>query len=286
MHMTNQMPAWPRGPVLVTGASSGIGLATVRELRRTGFQVFGTLRRREDAQRLEDEGVVPLLMDLARPESITEGVAKLRASLPNSSLAGLVNNAGIAITGPWEHLGLQEIREVFEINVLGAIAVTQALLPLLRAGRGRIVMISSVSGRLAAPFVGPYTASKYAVEAVCDSLRRELAGHGVTVTLVEPGPVATSLWSKIEGQMERFKDTAYGPALRRFGEVSAVSMRHAIPPERVAVVVREALTRRRPPLRVGVGPGTGLLLRLQLLLPDRLIDRILKGQLSSGPPCA
>lgn len=271
-----------RGTVLVTGASSGIGLATARELRQTGFQVVGTVRRQEDAQRLEEEGIVPLLVDLSKPTSIAEGVRVLRESLYINSLAGLVNSAGITVTGPWEHLEIQEIREVFEINVLGAIALTQAVLPILREGRGRIVMISSVSGRFAAPFLGPYTASKHALEAVCDSLRRELNGHGVTVTSVQPGPVATPLWAKIATRADRFESTVYEPAFRRFLEISAVSALHALSPDRVAAVVREVLIRRRPPLRVGVGFGSGFLFWLQSLVPDRLVDRILKGQLSTG----
>jgi len=273
-----------RDAVLVTGASSGIGLETVRELRRAGFQVFGTVRLQEDAQRLEGEGAVPLFMDLTQPESIAEGVAALRDSLGNRPLTGLVNNAGIAITGPWELLELREIREVFEVNVLGAVAVTQAVLPLLRAGRGRIVMISSVSGRFAAPFLGPYAASKHAIEALCDSLRRELAGHGVTVTSVEPGPIATPLWTKLAGRASLYDESIYGPAFRRFQEISAKSVNGALSPEKVAAVVRRVLNGRRPPLRIGVGSGNGFLLWLQSLLPDRLTDRILKGQLAVGPP--
>src|SRR5213594_887641 len=158
--------------VVVTGASSGIGEAIARDLAGRGFSVFGTVRRPEDGRMLSAAGVTPVQMDVTDDDSIVRGREEIERALAGERLEALVNNAGILATGPLELLKLDELRNVLAVNVVGVVAVTQAFLPLLKAARGRIVNVSSVAGRSAMPFMGPYAASKFALEAISDSFRR------------------------------------------------------------------------------------------------------------------
>src|SRR5262245_29141737 len=181
-----------RGVVIVTGASTGIGEATALHLRELGYDVRAGVRKDEDFERLGGLGLTPLHLDVIDAGSI----AAARSEVGDGPLAGLVNNAGVAVAGPLEFIPIDRLREQLEVNLIGQIAVTQAFLSGLRAGRGRIVNVSSIGGRVALPFLGPYAASKFGLEGVSDSLRRELRPQGVEVILVEPGGVKTPIWKK------------------------------------------------------------------------------------------
>ena len=258
--------------VLVTGTSSGIGAVVARELARQGFGVFGTVRRAEDAAAVTAYGATPVLMDVTDAASIAAARSQVERALGPGSLAGLVNNAGIAGAGPLELIPLEEFRRVLEVNLIGVLAVTQAFLPLLKAARGRIVNVSSVSGRGALPFMGPYAASKFALEGMSDSLRRELLPFGVRVIVIEPGSVQSRIWDKVAAMdLGRYRATAYGPVLERFRDAALRGAKRAPPADIVARAVARALTARRPPVRMLVSEHP-IIDRLLLRLPDRLLD--------------
>lgn len=261
------------GTILVTGAAGGLGMATTRTLTARGFRVIGTRLPQEDAAGLEALGARAVPLDLTQPASVRDAMAQLDALLAEQPLAGLVNNAGIADGGPIELLDLDRLRTVLEVNVVGLIAVTQALLPRLRRARGRIVNLSSVSGRLAVPFLAPYCASKFAVEAISDCLRREVQHFGVEVIIIEPAIMRTPIWDRaLQHDLERYRGTPYepaiGPALRRIRK----GRDRGLDPDEVARTIADALTMPRPPTRIPVlrNPRSFLLARW---LPDRLIDR-------------
>lgn len=270
-----------RGGVIVTGASSGIGRETARRLLANGFAVCGTVRTSEDAAALRAEGITPLLMDVTDHASIAAARDVALARLGEQPLVGLVNNAGVPAAGPLEFLPLEELRRVLEVNVIGLIAVTQAFLPSLRRSRGRIVNIGSISGRIALPFAGPYAASKFALEALSDSLRRELILSGVGVTLIEPGPVRTPIWDKAVAPeaLDRYGDTPYAAALPLVRQQALSSAERGFPPSAVARAVLTALTARRPPIRVVV-VRRKLRYRVMRLLPDRVLDAVARWVLS------
>ncbi|HWU19952.1 MAG TPA: SDR family oxidoreductase [Nocardioides sp.] len=268
--------------VLVTGASTGIGRATALHLAGAGWAVLGGVRTDAAAASLAAEsggGVRPVLLDVTDPTSVKAAAAVIAEVTGGRGLAGLVNNAGIQVVGPWELLPVDRVRDLFETNVLGQVAVTQALLPQLRAAGGRIVFLSSLSGAVALPFLGAYAASKHAVEAIGDSWRRELRPHGIRVAIVEPGNIATPIWDK---GLDPAPLEALGPDLRRlYGpglDFALAQGRHAaevaIPPARVASAIEHALTARRPRQRYLVGTDARVVVRLQRHAP-RLLDRVL-----------
>src|SRR3989442_13133999 len=208
-----------RGGVGGRGACAGLGPASGRPLagRRGGFRVFGTVRRAEDEAALERAGVTAVRMDVTDSASIARAREQVERVLAGAPLAGLVNNAGIPAAGPLELFPLDELRRVLEVNLVGAVAVTQAFLPLPKASRGRLVNMSSVAGRGALPFLGPYAASKFGLEAISDSLRRELLPFGVKVIVIEPGTFKTAIWSKVEVMdLHRYAGTPYESVLDRF----------------------------------------------------------------------
>jgi hypothetical protein len=263
-----------RGGVVVTGASTGIGRATARTLATHGFHVFGTVRRPEDADALRTEGVTPVLMDVTDVAAIATACRTVRAALGEGPLVGLVNNAGVPAAGPLEFLPLDQLRAALEVNVIGVVAVTQAFLPDLRRSRGRIVNISSVSGRIAMPFAGPYSASKFALEAISDSLRRELLGSGVKVIVIEPGSVRTPIWQKIqERDLDRYRGTPYEPILPLIRNQALAGAERGLPAEAVADAVLRALTAPRPKARMVV-VRRKLRFRILRLLPDGVLDRL------------
>ncbi len=260
------------GAVLVTGASSGIGAAIARELARRGVVVFGTIRRPQDAAGLAKLGATPVTMDVTDAAAIAAARAEVERTLAGRPLSGLVNNAGIPVAGPLELLPLAELRRILEVNVVGVVAVTQAFLPLLKQAHGRIVNISSVSGRAALPFMGPYAASKFALEGLSDSLRRELLPFGVDVIVVQPGSVQSKIWDKVEAMdLSPYRATPYGPALERFRDQALRGARRAPSADGVARAVAKALAARRPPTRILV-TDYALLTRLMFGLPDRWMD--------------
>ncbi len=274
----------------MTGASSGIGASIARELAGRGFRVFGTVRRESDAAALARAGMTPVLMDVTDQPGIARARAEVERALAGAPLAGLVNNAGIPAVGPLELLPLDELRRVLEVNVVGVVAVTQAFLPLLKASRGRIVNISSVAGRAALPFMGPYAASKFALEGISDSLRRELLPFGVRVIMIEPGSFQTRIWSKVEAMdLSRYQASPYGQAFARFGRAALRGAERAPPPDKVARAVWRALTARRPPLRIVV--MSRWLGRITLWIPDRWLDWLIyrflwKKRVTPPPPGA
>jgi len=264
--------------VVVTGASSGIGLATAELLAREDFTVYAGVRSGADAARLGalHPSIRPLTIDVTDRASIDAAAASVAAG--GEALHGLVNNAGIAVAGPLEFLPLDELRRQFEVNVFGAIATSQAFLPQLREHHGRIVFVGSVSGRIAVPMLGPYAGSKFALRALTDALRMELAPAGVFVALVEPGDVKTPIWKKGQDSREQVARALgpqalylYGDALRRLYRGTQAAERNAMPVERVTVAILHALTARRPRTNYLVGSKMA---NLVATLPARTRDRL------------
>jgi len=274
------------GTVLVTGASTGIGEATALHLKELGFDSVGAVRKEEDAERLRSRGLRAVKLDVTDPGSISAA----RAELGDAPLAGLVNNAGIAVAGPVEFLPLDQLRLQLEVNVVGQVAVIQQFLPPLRAGGGRIVNLSSIGGRVALPLLSPYNASKFALEGISDSLRRELYGQGVDVILIEPGGVKTPIWKKSHELADEMLEDAPPEAERLYGrQIEAVrtgTMRIAretgSEPSEVAEVIGEALTASRPRTRYLVGRDAKLRARMAKVLPDRVMDRMIGRALGGG----
>jgi NAD(P)-dependent dehydrogenase (short-subunit alcohol dehydrogenase family) len=274
------------GTVLVTGASTGIGEATALYLKELGFDSVGAVRKEEDAQRLRSHGLRTVKLDVTDAASI----AAARADLGDAPLAGLVNNAGVAVAGPLEFLPLDQLRMQLEINLVGQVAVTQQFLPSLRAGQGRIVNLSSIGGRVALPLVAAYNASKFALEAVSDSLRRELLGQGVDVIVIEPGGVKTPIWKKgneladeVQEQMPPEVERLYGSlieGLRR--ETVKIEQKTGLEPRAVAEVIGMALTAKRPRTRYLVGTDAKIRGPVAKFMPDRLMDRAIARQLTGG----
>jgi NAD(P)-dependent dehydrogenase (short-subunit alcohol dehydrogenase family) len=274
--------------VVVTGASTGIGLACAKVLTRRGFQVFGSVRKPADAERLTHElgaRFSPLIFDVLDEPAVRAAAATVRAALGGRRLMGLVNNAGVAVAGPLLLLPIQDFRRQFEVNVLGVIATTQAFAPLLGAEPGlegppgRIVNISSVGGTSATPFLSPYNASKFALEGLSESLRRELMLFGIDVIVVGPGAVATPIWSKAdETDVSAWAGTPYAPALGRIRGYMASRGPRGLKPEKIGQVVAKALTLAHPKVRYTVTPdpwGNWLLNHL----PKRMVDRMLAKRL-------
>lgn len=245
--------------VVVTGASSGIGRATAEVLSGAGFRVFGGVRNADDAERLEaqlGQHVTPLIFDVTDHKAVRGAAEQVGKALDRETLAGLVNNAAIVVEAPFAHLPVDEFRQHLEVNLTGALVVSQAFLPLLGMDRtrsgaaGRIVNISSAGGKMAAPFESAYAASKFGLEALSESLRRELMLYGIDVIVVGPGFVATPIWDKMErAEIDPYEDTAYAPALRKFRDFVLHAGRAGLPPEAIGAVVLEALTAPRPKWR-------------------------------------
>jgi NAD(P)-dependent dehydrogenase (short-subunit alcohol dehydrogenase family) len=271
----------PARSVLVTGASSGIGEAAARRLARAGWRVLAGVRTDADADRIRGERIEPVTIDITEPATI----AAVAETLGDAPLHGLVNNAGTALAMPLELLPLEQLRGQLEVNLVGHVAVTQALLPNLRAARGRIVNVGSIAGRSALPFLGAYAASKHALEAVTDVWRVELRPFGIEVTVIEPGTIATPIWRK---GGERFQELAadlppelgelYAARMAAFREAVAAAGRRAEPAGDVAIAVERALTEDRPKARYVVGRDArrrAMVERLPARLRDRVYERVL-----------
>lgn len=266
------------GNVVVTGASTGIGRATVARLAGAGHRVFAGVRKQADADQIISElpGAVPLLLEVTDADQRAAAVATVTEAVGSEGLHGLVNNAGIGVGGPLEFVEIDELRRQLEVNVVAQVAVTQAFLPLIRRAAGRIVFTGSISGRMGLPMIGPYAASKHALEGLTESWRAELAPWGIKVVLVEPGSIQTPIWEKSRQDVSVVADSLpaegralYGPQVDMVGKVVDRQIKVAIPPERVAKVMEKALFGARPRARYLVGPdaqGVGVASRL---LPDR-----------------
>jgi len=274
--------------VVVTGASTGIGWGCVKVLTERGFHVFGSVRKQADADRIKTEfgdKFTPLLFDITDAAAVRHGAEQVAAAIGNVMLVGLVNNAGIAVPGPMLFVDIDELRHQLEINVIGQVIVTQAFAPLLgadssrKSGPGRIVMISSVGGRNASPFVGPYNASKFALEGLSESLRRELMLYGIDVIVVAPGAVATPIWDKADAvDVSRYANTPYAPALAKVKDYMISNGRKGFPPEKIGEAVYTALTARKPKVRYTVTPDP-LQNLMVTTLPKRIVDRMIAGRL-------
>jgi NAD(P)-dependent dehydrogenase (short-subunit alcohol dehydrogenase family) len=270
--------------VVVTGTSTGIGWGIAKVLTEGGFRVFGSVRKKADADRLSAElgpRFVPLLFDVTDEAAVHAAATEVRAALGGDTLAGLVNNAGIAVAGPLLNLPIDEVRRPIEINLVGAVIVIQAFAPLLGTDRqlkgrpGRIVNISSVGGRVATPFLAPYHASKFGVEGLSESLRRELLCYEIDVIVIAPGAVATAIWGKVERiDVTPYVNTPYAPALERLRAYMLALGEGGLPPERLGQAVMHALTTARPKVRYAVTPQP-FQDWLGRILPKRLIDRMI-----------
>ena len=267
-----------RGAVLVTGASTGIGAATACALARAGFAVYAGMRKLENAAPSASPRLEPIELDVTSAASVREAAGRLTSALGGDGrLVGLVNNAGILVSGPLEHVPLDAMRAQLDVNVVGTLAVIQAFLPMLRRTRGRIVNVSSTSGRIAGPFIGPYCASKFALEAMSRTLRAELTPAHVSVSVIEPGVVRTGLWAKVRAgeaalteALELDPDDPYAIALaRRQAQLASIAARGASPDD-VAAVVVTALRSPRPKFRYVVGIATRARAAAQRALPESL----------------
>lgn len=285
----NTEPQSKMPTLLITGAATGIGEVCALTLARLGYHVFAGVRREADGVALQQKAsgrLSWLLLDVTDSASITEAVNTVAAAVGRAGLAGLINNAGVSSIGPLEFLPVSDVRRQLEVNVVGLLIVTQAFLPLLRQGHGRIVNLGSISGRLALPFGGGYSMSKFAVEALTDELRFELRPWKLHVALVEPGGIATPLWKKSRGMAERLLEDMSEEARGYYGSIfptlHALAVRwekQGTAPEEVAKVVVHALTAARPRTRYFVGCRAGLSSRILARLPDRWRDWLIASQL-------
>ncbi|MFJ9608417.1 SDR family NAD(P)-dependent oxidoreductase [Kitasatospora sp. NPDC101176] len=287
-------PTPPAGrAVVITGASSGLGKACALQLSRVGFHVYAGVRRPEDGERLHAAAtgrLTPVVLDVTDEESVRNAVRAIAGPAGTAGLYGLVNNAGIAVTAPLECVPHDLMRRQIETNVIGQLLAIQSFLPLLRAGVGRIVNVTSGLGNVAIPYLGAYAAAQFAKEALSDALRRELAPQRIPVVVVQPGAVLTPLWGKMSDEGNRALESApapvqdlYNGTFPRFMKANETSARTSrTTPDDVARVVFRALVTKRPRTRYGVGRdavGSRVLARL---MPDRAIDRILNGIVTSA----
>jgi NAD(P)-dependent dehydrogenase (short-subunit alcohol dehydrogenase family) len=269
----------PSGVVLVTGASTGIGEATAFHLRELGFDPVAGVRRDEDAERLEGHGLQTVRLDVTDEAQI----AAAREAIGDGVLAGLVNNAGVAVAAPLEYVPLDQFRQQLEVNLIGQVAVTQVFLPALRRAGGRIVNVSSIGGLVALPLLSPYNASKFALEAVSDSLRRELRPQGIDVIVIEPGGIKTPIWTKGNKLADEMISEMPPEAERLYGRLVAgvrretvkIERERGLSPRAVAEVIGTALTVERPRTRYVVGREAKVRANLARLLPDRAMDRLI-----------
>jgi NAD(P)-dependent dehydrogenase (short-subunit alcohol dehydrogenase family) len=274
--------------VLITGASTGIGRTTALRLDAAGWRVYAGVRKQEDAEALRASGsdrLQPLILDVTDAGQIAAAAARIESESP-AGLDGLVNNAGIAVPGPLETLPLDDFRRQVEVNLTAQVAVTQAMLPLIRQARGRVVFIASIGGRIAFPLNGAYHAAKFGIEAVGDVFRQELRPWGISVSVVEPGTIDTPIWERgarnadeLEARAHPNQEALYGEAIARFREVVKKLAEKGIPPEKVAKAIVHALESNRPRTRYLVGLDAKVQARLKLVIPTRVFDRIVARQM-------
>lgn len=271
--------------VVITGASTGIGAACARFLADHGFQVFAGVRDLQAGEVLASGRslrLIPIQLDVTEDTSIRNAAERVTHHLGDAGLAGLINNAGIAVGSPLEVIPIDQLRRQFEVNVFGQVAVTQAFLPLLRKAHGRIVNMGSIAGRATIPLMGPYSASKHALEALTDALRLELQQWGIQVSVIEPGAIATPIWEKsvraakdLETAADSSAAIGYTELIMRIKETVGKAAERAIPPDAVVRAVVHALTASRPRTRYLVGTDAKIRAWMVKWLPDRLNDRLL-----------
>jgi short-subunit dehydrogenase len=267
--------------VLITGASTGIGYTSAKYLLEKGFFVFGSVRKSSDAEKLENDfgkNFKALIFDVVDETAIKNSVPIVQEIVGQNGLAGLVNNAGIAVSGPMQNVTIEQLRYQLDVNVLGVHRVTNAFLPLLGATEncshepGRIIQISSVNGILSPPFTGPYAASKFALEAMSDALRRELVLFGIKVIIVQPGPIKTPIWSKaLSNEVIDYADTPYARILSKRAKSLKKIAAAAIPSEEVAKIVHTGIAGKNPKIRYLVAKKSWQY-KLFSMLPDKWLD--------------
>jgi NAD(P)-dependent dehydrogenase (short-subunit alcohol dehydrogenase family) len=276
------------GAVVVTGASTGIGRATALLLDQKGYRVFAGVRKQADAKSLAEEGsdrLTPITIDVTKERSIKSAKDKVQRAVGKDGLVGLVNNAGVGDGGPVETMDLDVLRNVLEVNLVGQVAVTQAFLPQIRKVPGTVVFIASIGGRIASPFMSPYNTSKFAIEALGESLRQEVAPWGIDVVVVEPGSIDTPIWEKgaqtIDEQMAKLSSAAkrlYSKQLRRMDEVLTETASRGISPDKVAKVIHTAISSDKPKHRYLVGRDAKIAARLKGTLSDRTFTKLISRQ--------
>ncbi len=270
---------------VVTGASTGIGRSTAILLANAGAQVFAGVRNQDAANALEGESpnIRPLMLDVTNPDQIMEAAQTVSAAVKTRGLNGLINNAGMAVAAPLEFVPIDEFRYQIEVNLIGQVAVTQAFLPCLRAAKGRIINITSIGGRIAGRLLGAYHASKFAMEALTDTMRQELSPWGLQVVAIEPGEIATPIWitgtSYADRVMEKIPPQVtpmYGNEIEALRASAPSKAANGLPPEKVAAVIYRALTAARPKTRYLVGIDAQIGDKVFRLLPDRLRDYMIR----------
>jgi NAD(P)-dependent dehydrogenase (short-subunit alcohol dehydrogenase family) len=272
--------------VIITGASSGIGEAASIHLAKKGWRVFAGVRKNLDGDKLRSYGIFPVLMDVTKESTLRDALEQIKSDMQNSDELSLVNNAGIAIGGPIEAVPIEKWKEQFEVNFFGLIQCTQIFLPLIRKSKGKIINMSSVSGLAAIPYLGPYAASKFAVEAVSDFLRREIQKFGCKVIVIEPGPIKTPIWNKsmssrteLVGNISKDLLPVYEQDLESFLKMVNRSAENAVSVEKVSLVIEKALKQKNPKTRYVVGDSSiSLQTRLLPFLPDRWLDKMIASQ--------
>ncbi len=268
--------------VVITGASTGIGRSAAQHMAAQGWQVFAGIRKEADGKPLveADERITPILLDVTQPDQVDAAVETVRAALNGQKLAGLVNNAGIANMGPLALQPLDQFAAHFEVNVFGLLRASQAFAPLLgmdeslSGAPGRIVNITSVGGRLAAPFLGAYTATKHAVESMTDSLRRELVIFGIDAIAIGPGAVRTPIWDKAErdNRSNPYANSPWAEPIEKFSESMLDGGRTGLDPDVIAKTIETALTVAKPKARYAPVPDKLTNFTLPMLLPKRMVD--------------
>ena len=275
--------------VVVTGASSGIGRGCVKVLIQRGFHVFGSVRKKADADGLIkefDDKVTPLIFEATDVAAVKEAADKVKSIVGDTVLSGLVNNAGVAVTGPMMHMPIDEFRYQIEINTVGPIIAIQAFLPLLGAvnppveNPGRIINITSMAGVRAAPFFGPYSASKHALEAISGSLRQELMLFGVDVIIIGPGAVATPIWNKAEKvDNSQYDNTDYKQSYKKMNDFMSAMGPQGIPVEKVGELVHHTITTDKPKVRYAIAPNMLTDWFIPQNLPKRVLDKIITSKI-------
>ena len=278
--------------VLITGCSTGIGHAAAVRLSKAGWRVFAGVRTERDAETLASQtpaSCEPIQLDVTDADAIAAASARVAEVVGEDGLDGLINNAGLCVASPVECLGVDALRHQLEVNTIGPIALTRATLPLLMRARGRVVMVSSISGRIPFPIVGAYTASKHALECLSHALRVEIAPCGVRVTVIEPGPVRTPIWSRTsKATADAMKQWAepqrdrYGSAMDRMRQVAAEGEAQGVPPEDVAALIEQSLLSKRPMRRKVIGASFSDRVLLTGLVPGWARDRAFARGLGLG----
>ena len=271
--------------VVITGASTGIGRASVDHLAAAGFQVLAGVRTEAAAAEVAGGHIEPVLVDITDAGQIAALAERVRSDPAKRPLRALINNAGISVNAPVEGIPLPDWRRQFEANLFGHVAMIQALLPALLASHGRVINISSIGGLIAGPTYGAYSASKFAMEAMSDALRREVRPFGVDVVVVEPGAIATEIWSKGSATaaglwkgMTEEQQARYAPLLRAIRKQTGDRTTRGLPPDQAAAVIVEAVTARRPRTRYLVGRDAKFIAAMAKVLPDRALDRMISGR--------